>query len=194
MIGSSNTTLNQPYAATFESSSNKLYVADRENQRIMSYTFNNTVGTIVAGGNGFGTGANQLCFPQDIYFDSVSNSFIISNFLCHNIVRWRLGSLTWELIAGYTNGSSSSSSTGFWSPVGVTLDPMGNIYVADMENNRIQFFSSGQRNGRTIAGMTGMFGINSTLLYYPASIALDNQLNLYVSDRYNYRIQKFLRY
>jgi len=37
-------------------------------------------------------------------------------------------------------------------------------------------------------------GVNATLLNYPASVKLDNQLNLYVSDRYNHRTQKFMRY
>jgi hypothetical protein len=74
------------------------------------------------------------------------------------------------------------------------MDPMGNIYIADTVNHRIQFFLSGQSNGTTIAGVTSVSGNNSTLIYYPYGVALDSQLNLYVVDTGNHRIQKFLRY
>ncbi len=52
----------------------------------------------------------------------------------------------------------------------------------------------GQLNGTTIAGISGELGDNSTIRYYPVSMILDNQLNLYVTDSYNQRIQQFLRY
>jgi len=39
-----------------------------------------------------------------------------------------------------------------------------------------------------------VIGNNASLFNYPISIAFDNQLNLYVSDYENHRIQKFLRY
>ena len=71
---------------------------------------------------------------------------------------------------------------------------MGNVYVADMSNHRMQLFVVGQSDGITIAGVTGISGANSTLLYRPYSVALDNQLNLYVSDTSNHRIQRFSRY
>ena len=76
----------------------------------------------------------------------------------------------------------------------VTLDSMGNIYVADRDNHRIQLFLAGQSNGTTIAGVTGRPGSNSTSLYKPYSVALDTQLNLYVADTYNDRVQKFIHY
>jgi len=48
--------------------------------------------------------------------------------------------------------------------------------------------------GKTIVGITNVIGNNASLFNYPISIAFDNQLNLYVSDYENHRIQKFLRY
>jgi hypothetical protein len=63
-----------------------------------------------------------------------------------------------------------------------------------MFNRRIQMYLIGQLNGTTIAGISGELGDNSTIRYYPVSMILDNQLNLYVTDSYNQRIQQFLRY
>ena len=71
---------------------------------------------------------------------------------------------------------------------------MGNIYVADSNNHRIQMFLANQSNDTTIAGVTDVLGTNSTHLKIPYWLTLDNQLNLYVSDTFNHRVQKFLRY
>ena len=46
----------------------------------------------------------------------------------------------------------------------------------------------------TIAGITGILGANASLLNNPVSVVLDTQLNLYVSDTVNHRIQKFMRF
>ncbi|CAF4595912.1 unnamed protein product [Rotaria sp. Silwood1] len=155
---------------------------------------NNSSGTLVAGVNGNRINNTQLSIPQAVHFDSLSNSLLIANTGAHNIVRWVLGASHWTLVAGSIDGSNGTSSTHLYSASHVTLDPMGNMYVVDRRNHRIQFFPVGESNGTTIAGMTGIAGNNSSLLNFPTSLALDNQLNLYIVDRSNHRIQKFLRY
>lgn len=160
----------------------------------MSYTLSTTVGTLVAGGNGAGNSNMQLNDPRGLYFDSPTNSLIIANRGTNNVIRWVIGASNWTLVAGNIDGSIGNDSIGFNNPWDVTLDPMGNIYVADRYNHRIQFFQAGQTNGTTIAGVTGLSGTSSTRLNEPLSIALDSQLNLYVADTQNNRIQKFTRY
>ena len=160
----------------------------------MRYSFNAAFGTVVAGGNGPGISNTQLFYPMGIHFDAISNSLLIANYVANNIVRWTLGTLNWQIVAGNQNGTSGNTSIGLQSPIDVTLDPMGNSYVLDSDNQRVQLFLAGERDGRTIAGVTGLVGSNATLLNYPSSIALDNQLHLYVSDSTNHRVQKFMRY
>jgi len=169
-------------------------VCDTENDRVMRYTDGNNTGVLVAGGNGRGNNINQLNYPLAIYFESISNSLIIANAASHNIVRWRIGENNWTLITGNLNASRGSSPSSFSDPYGLTVDPIGNLYVADTSNHRIQFFSIGQTEGKTIAGITGFQGFNSNLLSFPYSLAFDNQLNLYIADTYGNRVQKFLRY
>lgn len=160
----------------------------------MVYAFNASTGNIFAGFQGAGTDTTRLNFPMGIYFDSSSNSLIIANAYANNIVRWGLGASEWTRIAGSINGSYGNTSTLLFYPYDVTLDPMGNVYVADTQNHRIQFFLASQSDGVTIAGVTAVFGNSSTLLNTPYSLALDSQLNLYVSDTVNHRIKKFFRY
>lgn len=164
------------------------------NHRIMSYPSGASTGTIVAGTGVASVNTANLFYPTAVYFDSPSNSLVIANYGANNVVRWTLGANSWTLIGGSMNGSSGNTSALFAGPVGITMDPMGNIYVADMINTRIQLFLVGQSNATTIAGSTGVYGANSTLINRPYWVALDNQLNLYVSDTYNDRIQRFSRY
>ncbi|CAF0845901.1 unnamed protein product [Adineta steineri] len=189
--GSTNNTLFSPTGIVRDSSTGTLYIADTLNNRIMKYLVNATSGTVVAGGNGPGTGITQLYNPIGLTFDSSSNSFLIANHVSNNIVRWVLGASSWTLVIGSPTGLSGSTSALLNQPVGIASDPMRNIYVADSGNHRIQFFVAGQSNGTTIAGVTGSAGISQNQLNSPYWVILDSQLNLYVSDTANNRVQFF---
>jgi len=171
-----------------------LYVSDYANHRIMSFVIGTNNGTIVIGGTGSGVSDTQLCNPVGLQFDVISNSLIIANYLAHNVVRYVLDATHWTLPAGNINGFQGLTSTYFNRPIETILDPMGNMYVADRNNHRIQLFYIDQFNGSTIVGTTSVSGTNASLLHTPWSVKLDNQLNLYVVDTANHRVQKFLRY
>ena len=148
----------------------------------------------MAGGNNAGTLSTQLSSPLGLYLDVSSNSLYIANSNSHNIVRWVVNASTWTLIAGNGNGQSGSTPTTLYSPADITFDYMGNLYVADTGNHRIQFFSAGKFNGTTIAGTTGIYTNTPTTLSGPQSMTLDSNLNLYVVDTGNNRIQKLQRH
>ncbi|CAF1258688.1 unnamed protein product [Rotaria sp. Silwood1] len=159
----------------------------------MSYASGASNGTVAAGGNGQGTLTSQLYSPYAVHFDSSSNSLLIANYGAHAIVRWVIGSSGWTIVAG-SIGYAGSTSWLLYYPQDLTFDSMGNIYVADAGNHRVQLFLAGQQNATTIAGVTSASGSLSNLLSYPHSLLLDQQLNLYVSDSFNHRIQMFVRY
>jgi hypothetical protein len=56
-----------------------MYIADRDNHRIIEWKLNETNGRIIAGGNGKG---NQSNYPAVIIIDKQKNSLIISD--CRN--------------------------------------------------------------------------------------------------------------
>ena len=186
--------LNQPYGIEFDKIRNTLYIVDLGNHRIMAYPKNATSGTVAIGGQAAGVNRTQLSSPVGIYLDYVSNSLLIANYGVNNVVRWIRSEHEWILMAGDINGIASNTSTTLRGPTDMIVDPMGNMYVADRSNRRIQLFMSEEYVSKTIAGVTGISGINASLFNYPWCVKLDNQLNLYVADANNHRIQKFLRY
>ena len=143
----------------------------------------------MAGGNGQGNATNQLNGPEGIVYDAVSKSLLITNRQGHTVGRWTLGASSGTLVTG-TPGVPGSSAAMLNSPLGITIDPMGNIYVVDIGNGRVQLYMNGDSQGQTIAGT----GLNGTALIGPTYVRLDNQLNLYVGAFSNNRTYKFFRY
>lgn len=153
--------------------------------------------TAIVGNQGLGPNSNQLNEPQGFTVDTSYNvgTVYIANSKQHTIVSWAPGATTSTIVAG-TNGIANNSDTTFNFPVTVKTDSLSNLFIVDNNNHRIQLYCqypSISVNGRTIAGLTGVQGSSSTLLRYPAGVALDSQLNLYVSDTSNHRVQKFTR-
>lgn len=192
--GTANNQLSYPYGLVRDSATGTLYIGDTNNHRVMKYSVGASSGTIVAGGYGQGFNKSQLNFPVGLYYDSSSNSLVIANAGANNIVRWTIGQSTWTIVAGNENGTLGTSSSELNYPVSIRYDQWGNLYVADTYNHRIQMFAGGGRNGITIAGVTGTIGNTASLLNYPYGLAFDSELNLYVADGNNNRVQKFQRY
>jgi sugar lactone lactonase YvrE len=104
-----------------------------------------------------------------------------------------------------TSDNVSTAISNLNAPCDISLDSLGNIYIADSENHRIRFVpkAEGSYFGRsnliknniyTIAG-TGSSGagINGTplnsALTTPNSVTVDNSGNVYITDTGNHRIR-----
>lgn len=160
----------------------------------MKYKLGSLNGTVVAGGNGQEKNPTHLFWPTGLYFDSLTSSLVIANWGANNIVRWVLGDDHWTLLVGTNDGQWGNTGSLLNGPYDITFDPMGNLYVADTGNHRVLLFLAGYRNGTVIAGSTEVSGSTHSLLNNPYSLQLDDSLNLYVSDTFNHRIQRFSRY
>ena len=194
-ISNPGNTFGIPYGISLDPISNTIYVVDTYNFRIMSFKSIESNGTLFLGGiNGSGPNRTQLSLPHAIHFDYVSNSVIVSNMGTNAVIRHVLGADSYTYAVGNTNGLAGANSTSLNNPSGVTMDPMGHIYVVDSYNDRIQFFDHDGSDGITIAGFSGLGNNNATKLNTPRAVRLDTQLNLYVADTGHHRIQKFLRY
>jgi DNA-binding beta-propeller fold protein YncE len=65
------------------------------------------------------------------------------------------------------------------------------LYMADMLNHRILLWDFQNNISKIISGESNIFGSDSTHLYNPSGITLDERTNtLYIADKSNNRIQK----
>ena len=171
-------------------SSNNVFGSDNSNNALWRNH------TVQLGYNGAGGASNQLNGPAGIAADTTTNVgyIYIANANQHTIVQWATVTNVGSVVAG-SNGVSGTNNNTLNFPAAVKIDPLGNLFVADNNNHRIQLycrFPSVLSYGRTIAGI-GVLGASAVALNYPSGIALDEDLNFYVADNSNHRIQKFTR-
>lgn len=97
-------------------------------------------------------------------------------------------SVTWSHAVG--TGCPGPVNTMLNNPHGIFPDDRSGLYVADTYNNRIQYFSSGNLNGKTVAG----FGSSTYfILNRPTGILLDADDNLFIADTHNHRIVRSIQ-
>jgi tripartite motif-containing protein 71 len=84
-------------------------------------------------------------------------------------------------------GKNGSADGQLNKPADVAIDSAGNLWAADMSNNRVQKFDS---SGKFLAKF-GTSGKDDGQLAGPTAIATDPQGNLWVADSGNRRVQKF---
>ena len=190
-----------------------LYVADGGNNTIRKVTpvGTNWVVSTIAGTAGIGGGADgtngsaQFNYPSGITVDANGNLYVADS--GNNTIRkvTPMGT-NWVVttIAGTNgnNGNHSADGTNsvarFYGPSGITMDTLGNLYVADSGNNTIRKVTSAGTNWvvTTIAGTAGNGGDSadgtngSALFNFPSSITVDTSGSLYVADTYNHTIRE----
>ncbi|MGM9510762.1 putative Ig domain-containing protein [Larkinella sp. GY13] len=122
-----------------------IYVTDYYNSRVVKFPPNSTsatLGTIVAGGNGRGSGPNQLYVPFHVVVDG-SGNLIVSDNYTNRIQLFPPGSTS--LTAGITIASGEQVTD----PTGLFLDGNGALYACVGAQDRVLRFSPGSANGFT---------------------------------------------
>jgi uncharacterized protein (TIGR03663 family) len=94
----------------------------------------------------------------------------------------------WKQIpASATWGFVGSEPGQMRNPKGIALDAMGNVYVADSQNHRIQVF---EPNGQ-LQRQWGSEGVQPGEFKEPWGVAVAKNGDVYVADTWNHRIQVF---
>ena len=159
-----------------------VFIADTYNHRIVAWKQgNNTTGRVVAGGNGQGGGMNQLDGPSDVLIDKETDSLIICDYGNGRVMRWsrRNGTTSGEMIIDNIVCN------------GLAMDDEGHLYVTD-EKHEVRRYRRGEKTGTLVAGGNGK-GDGFNQLNFPEYVFVDGEGAVYVSDRDNNRVMKWVK-
>ena len=157
-----------PHGVAVDSAGN-IYIADTNNQRIRKISASTGIITTVAGngnpgysGDGGAPTSAELSSPAGVAVDSAGNIYIADTYN----QRIRKVSASTGIITtvagngnpGYSGDGGAATSADLAYPNGVAVDSAGNIYIADLYNDRIRKVSSSTGIITTVAGNGNPYG------------------------------------
>jgi sugar lactone lactonase YvrE len=214
--GLSANSLSTPTGVAVDEQGN-LYVADLGNHRVLVYNTplssgitadrvfgqpNFTSGTA----NNGGISASSLHYPTGATVDRAGSLYVADS--GNNRVLQYDGPLTTDTVADRVFGQPSfaagiannggRSANSLSSPWDVATDPLGNLYVADLGNQRVLAYDQPLATDSTAdqvfgqpnftAGSANNGGLSASSLNGPQSVALDARGSLFVADAGNHRV------
>ncbi|MEW6731972.1 MAG: Ig-like domain-containing protein [Acidobacteriota bacterium] len=198
--------LNQPTSMAMDEKGN-IFIADTLNQRIRRIDAASQIITTVAGNGRQGFGGDNgpainasLNSPSSVAVDKVGNLFIADRLndrirrvdAATSIITTVVGSGARGF--GGDNGLAINASLN--SPTSVVVDQTGNLFIADLLNQRIRKVDATTKLITTVAG-NGTKGFNgerilatNANLSNPSAVVVDSSGNLFIADTSNERIRR----
>jgi uncharacterized protein (TIGR03437 family) len=195
-------TLSNPRGIALDASGN-LFIVDTGNQRVRKISLSGIISTVagngVAGfsGDGGPATAASLNSPNAVAVDASGNLYIAD--VANQRIRKVSSSGIITTIAGtgnptYSGDGGPATSASLQYPFGVAVDGTGNLFIADMSNNRIRKVSSSgiitTVAGSGISGYSGDGGpATAAGIFQPRGVFADRTGNLFIADSGNNRVR-----
>jgi len=133
----------------------------------------------------------------NVYFSSGNNQTVfgeINNRVFKINTSSVITTIAGQSDSGYNGDNGPATAALLLYPYKITPDNKGNLFIADMGNNRIRKVDASgiitTYAGKGIAGFNGDGGLaDSAELYGPTGIAVDGSGNLYIADQGNERVR-----
>lgn len=204
--GSSRPKLNNPKGAcSFLSGSiNYYYIADTGNHRIGRIrNFEGYLQYVLIAGNGSpeysgdreSSTSAGLDSPKDVFKDPLGNIYIADT-QNHCIRRvdsdWEISTVAGTGIQGDSGNGIAATTAKLKLPISVFLDSSGNLYIADMGNNKIKMVNtSGIITTVAGGGIENGEGASATSaqLNSPQDVFVDGNNNIFIADQGNNKVR-----
>ena len=167
--------LNNPTAIAVDGNG-VIYIADQFNQRIRKVTTDGLITTIAGNGNAGYSGdggpalAASLNYPGGIAVDAGGNICFNDdvNFRTRRIaVNGTITTVAGNGVQGFSGDGGAATAASLNGNFGITLDPSGNLYIADSTNNRVREVyaaaSPGSTPSITSAGVVPIYSSATTI-------------------------------
>ncbi len=183
-----------------------LFITDSYNHRVRRVDASSGVITTVAGdgdtaGSGDGGAAVSAGMaPQAAALDGAGNLYIAD--YGNNLIRTvtasngLVGSIAGTGVSSFGGDGGAALSAGLSTPLGIAVDSVGNVFIADSGNNRVRRVDGATGVITTIAG-TGGDGFSgdggpgtSAMLSGPSSVAADRFGDVFIGDYGNRRVRR----
>lgn len=171
-----------------------VYMADEINHKIRKITPQGEITTLAGSSSGYVDGTvteAKLTHPTGVATDAQGNVYVADD---NKKIRKITPAGLVTTLAGSTFGDADGTGTEakFRFPNGMATDADGNVYVADISNDKIRKISP-QGVVTTLAGSTIGYadGTGSEAKFRtPYGVTIDAQGNVYVADSGNHKIRK----
>ena len=172
---------NFPYGLAIDSKG-YVYVTDMNNNRIQKFS---AEGTFIKSTGNYGTGNGEFKYPYGVAVDANDILYVIDAF------NYRIQKFDTDLTFISAWGSQESIGFKLYMPHEIAVDKEGNIILSDRQNHRISVFTDDGNLIRRFGGFGEGEDTRGGLFSEPHGVAVNKNGDIFVCDRYNFRVQKF---
>ncbi len=170
--------LKRPAALSYDTTDDRLYVADSEGQQVVVYSRD---GRKLLSWGSAGTRNGEFNRPSYLALEG-PNTLLVTDALNYRVQAFdKQGRFLWKM------GRQGDGSGDFSSSKGVAIDSEGHLYVVDALFDAVQIF---EPDGTLLLSF-GTHGQGPGEFSLPTGAFIDEHNRIYVADSYNQRVQVF---